>query len=75
MVNITMPDMAKKKGHKSYPLQLRLHELLRQQLEILVKQNLSTMTAEITIALREHLRKNGLWPPPPAPPGHPDFIE
>lgn len=54
----------KRDRHKARPLQLRIHPLLRRQLEELVDRNVSTLTAEITIALREHLRANSLWPPP-----------
>ena len=45
------------------PITLRLHKLLRQQLELLVDQNASTLTSEISIALRERLERANLWPP------------
>lgn len=50
--------------HKKKPFQMRLHPLLRQQLEILAATNASDMTAEISIAVRERLERAGLWPPP-----------
>lgn len=50
--------------HKNKPLQLRLHPLLRQQLQTLADRNLTTLTAEATAAIRRHLEENGLWPPP-----------
>jgi hypothetical protein len=67
-----MTDKPKKDRHIKKPLQLRLHALLRQQLEKLAERNASTMTAEITIAVRERLEAAGLWPPPaPESPGKP----
>ncbi len=54
----------KQDRHKAKSLQLRIHPLLRRQLEALVERNVSTLTAEITIALRAHLEAAGLWPPP-----------
>jgi hypothetical protein len=62
----TMTDKPKKDRHKKKPLQLRLHHLLRQQLEALAQRNASTLTEEISIAIRERLEAAGLWPPPPA---------
>jgi len=50
--------------HKRKALQLRMHALLRQQLERLVERNASTLTAEITTAVRERLEKHNLWPIP-----------
>lgn len=69
----TMHSMAKKQGadapkpdrHKKKPFQLRLHPLLRQQLEKLAEANASDMTAEIVIAIRKHLTDSKLWPPQP----------
>jgi hypothetical protein len=58
-----------KDRHKKKPLQLRLHELLRQQLEVLAERNASNLTAEITRAVREYLERAGLWPPPAQPQG------
>lgn len=49
--------------HVRKALSLRLHPLLRQQLEILVDRNASNVTAEISIAIREKLERVGLWPP------------
>lgn len=62
-----MGRMAKKKPdrHKAKPFQLRLHPLLKAQLEKLAERNVSTMTAEIVAAIRRHLEDNKLWPPAP----------
>lgn len=62
--------MAKKKPndrHQHKPLNLRLHSVLRMQLEKLCERNVSTLTAEVTIAIRQHLAANGLWPPETPP--------
>lgn len=64
----TIEDMSsdqsrKRDRHKKKPLQLRLHESLREQLEKLAERNLTTLTAEITAAIRERLIANDLWPP------------
>jgi hypothetical protein len=53
--------------HKRKAFQLRLHELLRRQLEKLAERNASTLTAEASIAIRERLERAGLWPPPEQP--------
>jgi hypothetical protein len=50
--------------HKRKAFQLRLHELIRQQLEKLAERNASSLTAEASIAIRERLERHGLWPPP-----------
>lgn len=68
----TIGFMAKKRSDDRHsgetkPMQLRIHPLLRQQLEILAERNLTTMTAEVVAALRKHLTENGLWPPPEPP--------
>jgi hypothetical protein len=63
---LTVADERKKDRHKKKPLQLRLHQLIRQQLEALAERNASNLTAEITIAIRERLERASLWPPPPA---------
>ncbi len=58
--------MAKKRKpdrHKNPALNLRLHPILRQQLQALADRNLTTLTTEATAAIREYLRANGLWPP------------
>jgi hypothetical protein len=39
-----------------------LHDVLRKQLEKLTDRNLSTMTTEIIVAIRDRLERNGLWP-------------
>lgn len=60
-----MAVMAKERRtdrHKRKPLQLRLHPLLRAQLEVLAEQNASTLTAETSTAIRERLERHGLWP-------------
>jgi hypothetical protein len=54
----------KKNGPKNKPFQMRLHWQLRQQLDKLVERNASTLTGEITIAIRKYLQSEGLWPPP-----------
>lgn len=70
-----MELMAKKKTtepgpaadrHKKVQTQLRLHPVIRRQLDILVERRISTLAEEITEAVREHLRRHGLWPPPEA---------
>lgn len=66
---VTMPHMAdevKKDRHKKKPFQLRLHDLMKQGLEVLATRNGSDVTEEIRIAIRKHLADNGLWPPRPA---------
>lgn len=65
-----MSVMAKRKGdrHSTKPFQIRLHASLRGQLKKLAKRNLSTMTAEITAAIRKHLAGEGLWPLPDSKP-------
>jgi hypothetical protein len=50
--------------HKKQPFQIRLHPLLRQQLEVLAERNASDLTTEVSIAIRERLEAAGLWPPP-----------
>lgn len=62
---LTMLDMAKKPDrHIAKPFPVRLHPVIRQQLEKLVEQNVgTTITAEIVAAIRKHLADNGLWPP------------
>lgn len=68
---LTLDLMGKKKStpppsdrHKRKSFQLRLHPLLRQQLEVLAEMNASDMTAEVSIAIRERLERLSLWPPP-----------
>lgn len=60
-------DNRKGDRHKGKAMQLRLHEKLREQLQKLVDRNASTLTSEITIAVRERLQREGLWPPPEEP--------
>lgn len=49
--------------HAKKGLQLRLHPLIRRQLDKLKERNASNLTAEIVIAIREKLEREGLWPP------------
>ncbi len=58
-----LPDSPKPDRHKKKPFQLRLHHLLRQQLELLAERNASDMTQEISTAIRERLERANLWPP------------
>jgi hypothetical protein len=51
--------------NKRKPTQLRLHNLLREQLEKLVDRNVSDLSTEIATAIRERLEKFDLWPPKP----------
>jgi hypothetical protein len=60
-------DFMAKDRHKRKSFQLRLHDLLRVQLEKLAERNASSLTTEASIAIRERLERAGLWPPPPAP--------
>ena len=53
--------------HRKLQTQLRLDPRVREQLDILVDRRISTLTEEITEAIRKHLADNGLWPPPPEP--------
>lgn len=63
-----MATMASKKPkndrHTKKQMQMRIHPAMRAQLELLAERNASTLTAEITIAIRRHLETEGLWPPP-----------
>lgn len=64
MASMTEP---KRDRHKTKAMQVRLHPLLRQQLERLAERNASTLTTEIATAIRERLTREGLWPPPAQP--------
>lgn len=57
------PDARRGDRHKKVQTQLRLHPLMRHQLDELVGRRLSTLAEEITEAVREHLKKHDLWPP------------
>lgn len=59
-----MGVMAKNDQHKNRGKLVRLQERMWNQLDILVDRNGSSATEEIRIAVREHLRAAGLWPPP-----------
>ena len=50
--------------HKVRQTLVRLPEPLREQLLKLTRENASKITEEVKIAVREHLRRKGLWPPP-----------
>ena len=62
----------KRDRHKRKGMQLRLHPLMRQQLDLLVERNVSTLSAEIIAAIREKLAREGLWPPPQQPSPEPE---
>jgi hypothetical protein len=49
------------------PLNVWLQEELRDALDELLGQTRRSLTAEVSIALEEHLKKHGLWPRPPRP--------
>lgn len=66
-MSATMADEKPKDRHKNKPLQLRLPPILRQQLEVLARRNLTTLTAEASRAIRELLSREELWPPPSRP--------
>lgn len=60
-----MGQMAKKKKEDlTQPFQLRLHPLIRKQLETLAKRNVSSLSSEVVTAIKKHLADNGLWPLP-----------
>ncbi len=68
---VTMLRMTTERGpgrpkdrHKKKTTNIRLHPIVREQLEKLAARNLTTITEEITAAIRERLTANGLWPPP-----------
>jgi uncharacterized Zn finger protein len=50
-------------NRKKLQTQLRLHPVMREQLEKLVDRNFTSLTTEITEAIRKHLQANSLWPP------------
>lgn len=57
-----MALMAKKKptsAHKHKPFQLRMPEVLKQELEELAEEKFTTVTAEIIQAIVTYLRNNG----------------
>lgn len=62
-----MAVMAEKKPqkdrHKHRQVQLRLHPIIRYQLDKLVDRNVSNVSSEITAAIRKHLEQHELWPP------------
>jgi hypothetical protein len=54
--------------HIHPPVNMRLHDSMRKQLDKLVELNASTLSEEIRNAIRAHLQKNGLWPTSPGDP-------
>jgi len=68
--------MAERKPKKTQPskppqrsgkaLNVWIDEELRDALDELLGQTRRSLTAEVSIALEEHLKKNGLWPRPAA---------
>ncbi len=46
------------------PINLQIDARIRDALDALTEKTRRSLTAEIEIALEEHLRKEGLWPPP-----------
>ena len=65
---MTIACMTKKKSsdrHATKMFPIRMHPVIRQQLEVLAERRLSTLTAEIVEAIRRHLEANGLWPVAP----------
>lgn len=60
-------SMDKRKGknkdrHTKKGFQMRLHYILRQQLDKLVEINASSISDEVRSAIRERLEKYHLWP-------------
>lgn len=49
---------------KTSVLQLRLHPKLKKQLTLLVDRNTTSITTEVSAAIRDRLAAVGLWPPP-----------
>jgi hypothetical protein len=58
------PDSGGGRPHKRPGVLLRLHQLMLQQLDILVERNATDRTEEIRRAIREYLEREKLWPPP-----------
>lgn len=65
-MSVTMARKPKPKSdrHKTTPFTLRINDRLRAQLEKLAENNVTTFTTEVTIAIRERLERNNMWPPP-----------
>jgi hypothetical protein len=70
---MTEPKRRPKKGGKpprkppqrsGKPLNVWIQDELRDALDELLGQTRRSLTAEVSIALEEHLKKAGLWPPP-----------
>lgn len=51
-----------KDKHLNKGFNMRLHPLLRQQLDKAVEMNASSVTEEVRIAIRERLDRLKLWP-------------
>jgi hypothetical protein len=68
MLYMSKPTDRKNDRHKTKAFGIRLHPLIRQQLEALVesKQGITKLSDEIREALIAHLKANGFWPPPAA---------
>ena len=61
--NAYMAKSSKNKDrHSNKGFQMRLHPLLREQLEKAVSQNASSISEEVRIAIRERLERLKLWP-------------
>lgn len=60
-------SMAKPKSDNTKPKSVRVRPELAAQLEILCKRNASDLTEEVNGAVRELLKREGLWPPPASP--------
>lgn len=55
-------------GRTRVPVSLRLPESLVKALEVLIERTRRPTTTEIEIALENHLKEAGLWPPPEGEP-------
>ena len=51
-------------GPPNSPVTVRYLDSLIEALDELVRRNRRTRTIELTIALENHLKEAGLWPPP-----------
>ncbi len=60
---VLMAKPKPKDRHLNKPLQLRLHSSLRIELEKMADEELTTMTALATQAIRKLLVEAGRWPP------------
>lgn len=53
----------KKDRHAKPGFQMRLHPMLRQQLDKLAEQNATNLSDVVRSAIREYLVKHAMWPP------------